>query len=172
MGFVRVDTFVLTQRQTEGSHYRHIPTPTSSLVQLSSKMTRKEVKKQTPVVYMEHKTSSFRLREEPIGRIHSYDLATVQNVRPVHCRARKIKVNTTPIRMNVSGCRANRGEPTAMMKVEFKESDIYPSSEDHNEGRKLSVKGVHYVGKEVTLTGFHSPILLSPKGRKEEEFFR
>ena len=137
-------------------------------------MTRKERSTRnqirTPVVYLAHRQSTVRVREEPIGRIHSVDLMTIQNVRPVHCRAQKVKVNATPIRMNVSGCRANRGEPTAMMKVQFKCEEDF-TQEDRNEGRKLSVKGVHYVGKEVTLTGFHSPILLSPKGRSEGQFF-
>lgn len=138
-------------------------------------MTRKERaarnQNRTPVVYLAPRQSTVRVREEPIGRIHSFDLATIQNVRPVHCRAHKVNVITKPIRMNVSGCRANRGEPTAVMKVEFK-CDESQSDVDRNEGRKCQVKGVHYVGKEVTLTGFHSPILLSPKGRSEGNFFQ
>merc|ERR1712080_550232 len=104
--------------------------------------------------------------EERIGRIHSVDLKTKQNIHPILCKARQIKVVSKPIRMNVSSCRAAKGEPTPTLKVQFKDDMGYYDGNLIDEcslGKKCLVQGVHHVGREVTLTGFYSPILLSPQ---------
>jgi len=110
--------------------------------------------------------TTFSIREEKIGRIHSVEgkKHTTQRVRPMICKSRQTKMVTNPVRvdsrqarMGVSGVRsAVKGERPVMLKV-FLEEEIFGATTAPN-----VLTGVHYVGQEVTLTAFQSPIVLSP----------
>lgn len=129
-------------------------------------MTRKDI-----IKYTESKRSEVHIKEEKVGRIVSAESLKqlTECIRPRICRARQIKMVAKPIRMdarpilvNISGVRAaTKRETPPTFKVEFEDRRKYFAQLEHSK-EKCIMGGVHYVGKEVTLTGFQKQILLSP----------